>query len=122
MFDLATDHVSQHLIADFYEAGKPVAAVCHGPAAFVGVKTKDGKHLLEGRQATGFSNAEEKQGPYNDLMPFLLETRMVEAGAKYTKAEKDWGEKVVVDGLVITGQNPASAKGIGEAIVKAIGA
>ena len=121
MFDLAVDTTLQKLIADFYEAGKPVAAVCHGPAAFVNVKLSNGSHLLEGKQVTAFSNAEEDTMKLSEFMPFMLETKLNEAsGGKYVKAAEQWGEKVVVDGNVITGQNPASAKGLGEALAKAL--
>ena len=123
MFDLAEDHGSQQLAADFHDAGKVVAAVCHGPAALLDVRVAGGAPLLAGRRVTGFSNAEEDAGGYTDVMPFALETRLREvSGGGFVKADQDWAEKVVVDGRVITGQNPASARGVGEAIVKAIGA
>jgi len=123
MFDLATDAESQKLAADFYDAGKVVAAVCHGPAALVNVTLGSGKALVEGKQVTGFSNGEEDAVDLSKFMPFMLETALDEkSGGKFVKADKDWGEKVVVDGRLITGQNPASAKGVGDAIVKAIGA
>lgn len=120
MFDLAVDATSQKLIADFYAAGKPVAAVCHGPVALVGVKLPGGGDtpLLKGKTATGFSNAEEEIMQLVKFMPELLEDAMKKAGAEFVKADQPWGEKVVVDGNLITGQNPASAKGVGEAIVK----
>ncbi|KAJ9136509.1 Glyoxalase 3 [Pleurostoma richardsiae] len=122
MFDLAKDPQSLQLAAEFAEAGKVVAAVCHGPAALANVKTKNGKYLLEGKEVTGFSNTEEDQAQMTKFMPFLLETRLNEVGAKYVKAAEPWGEKVVVAGKVITGQNPASAKKIGEEIIKAVAA
>lgn len=120
--DLANDVTSQKLIASFAEKGKPVASVCHGPAAFVNVKLSNGKHLLEGKEVTGFSNVEEDQVQLSSLMPFMLEDKLQEAGAKYVKAAEPWGEKTVVDGNVITGQNPASAHQIGLDILKALGA
>ncbi|KAK4126482.1 class I glutamine amidotransferase-like protein [Parathielavia appendiculata] len=118
MFDLATDSTSQALIREFVDAGKVVAAVCHGPAALVGVR-----ELLKGKRVTGFSNDEERAVGLDGAMPFLLEDRLWEAVGQeggYEKATEPWGEKVVVDGKLITGQNPASAKGVGEAIVKAV--
>lgn len=116
MFDLANDTTSHKLIADFAAKGKVVAAVCHGPAAFVNVKG-----LLEGKEVTGFSNVEEDQVQLSSLMPFMLEDKLKEAsGGKYVKAAEPWGEKVVVSGNIITGQNPSSAHKIGEEIVKAI--
>ncbi|KAK3987199.1 class I glutamine amidotransferase-like protein [Cladorrhinum sp. PSN332] len=119
MFDLAFDLDSQNLIKEFWSKKKVVAAVCHGPAAFVNVKLDDGKYLVEGKNVTGFSDEEEKQAGLDKEMPFLLESEGLKGkGAKYEKAEEAWGEKVVVDGLLVTGQNPASAKGVGEAILK----
>ncbi|TDZ65280.1 Glyoxalase 3 [Colletotrichum trifolii] len=121
MFDLAFDADSHKLIAEFAAQGKPVSAVCHGPGALVNAKTNDGKYLLEGRNATGFSNTEEDQAGFTPEMNFLLENRIKEVGGSYSTADAPWGEKVVVDGYVITGQNPASAKGVGLAIAKALG-
>lgn len=123
MFDLATDKESIALINEFVAAGKPVAAVCHGPIVFANVIKADGKHLLAGKEVTGFSNVEEDQVQMTKLMPFLLEDKIKEAGATYVKADEPWGVKVVSadGGKLITGQNPASAKGVGEAIAKAIG-
>ena len=123
MFDLATDSTSQKLIADAYESGKVVAAVCHGPAAFVNVKLSNGKHLLDGVPVTGFSNEEEQQAGLVDAMPFLLEDGLKKAGGTYEKAGAAWGAKVVSGGeggRIVTGQNPASATGIGEEILKAV--
>ncbi|GAB1319552.1 D-lactate dehydratase [Madurella fahalii] len=124
MFDLAVHPASQALAQEFAAKGKVVAAVCHGPAALVGVKAPGGKELyLKGKNVTGFSNAEEVDVGLDKVVPFLLEDRMMEAvgkEGKFEKAAENWGEKVVVDGKLITGQNPASSKGVAEAIVKAI--
>ena len=119
MYDLAHDKDSIALIKEFYAAGKPVAAVCHGPAAFVNVEI-DGKPLVSGKNITAFSDAEEDTVGLTDAMPFLLETELVKQGAKFTKAEEQFKPKVVTDGLIITGQNPASGKGIGEALAAAL--
>jgi len=119
MFDLAVAAVSQKVIAEFAEKGKVVAAVCHGPAAFVNV-TLRGEHLLKGKEVTGFSNAEEDIMGLSEAVPFLLEDKLNEVGAKFVKAEEPWGVKVVVDGKLITGQNPASARALGAAVVKAV--
>ncbi len=122
MFDLATDATSQALVADLAGRDRPVAAVCHGSAALVNVVLANGEPLLKGKTVTGFSNSEENAAGMSRYMPFMLETKLDEVtGGRYVKADKDWAEKVVVDGNVITGQNPASARGVGEAIVKAIG-
>ncbi|KAL5614411.1 hypothetical protein BROUX41_004517 [Berkeleyomyces rouxiae] len=121
MFDLAVDKDSIALIAEFYAAGKPVAAVCHGPGVLVNVKGADGEYILKGKTATGFSNAEEDVAGYTEYMPFMLETALQNvSGATYVKAEADWAPKVVVSGNIITGQNPASAAPLGEALLKAL--
>ena len=121
MFDLATDVDSNRLVREFWAAGKPVAAVCHGPAALANVTLEDGSRLVKGRTVTGFTNVEEDQVQLTGAMPFLLETALNDAGAKFVKADEPWGAKVVTDGKLITGQNPASAKGVGEAILAALG-
>ncbi|KAK0383732.1 hypothetical protein NLU13_9643 [Sarocladium strictum] len=119
MFDLATDGDSIQLIQEFWAAGKPVAAVCHGPSAFVNVKI-GGEPLLKGRKATGFTNEEEEAVQLTKAVPFALETAMKEAGAEFVKTEP-WGEKVVTDGKLITGQNPASGTAVGKALIEALG-
>ena len=121
MFDLAVDEVSRKVIAEFASKGKIVSAVCHGPGAFVNVTLPNGEHLLKGKQVTGFSNTEEDTMGLSKAVPFLLEDKLNEVtGGKFVKADEPWGVKVVVDGNILTGQNPASAKGLGEAIVKAV--
>ena len=126
MFDLVKDKTSIDLINAFTEAKKPVSAVCHGPAVFANVKSS-GKPLLSGATVTGFSNAEEDQVQLSSLMPFMLEDRLNEvSGGGYVKADQPWGEKVVVSktaggATLITGQNPASAAGVGQEILKALG-
>jgi putative intracellular protease/amidase len=121
MFDLATSEDSIKLIQEFWAAGKPVSAVCHGPIVFANVKNADGTPLVKGKTVTSFTNAEEEQAGLTDAMPFLAETELKKAGANFVLADQPWGEKVVTDGKLITGQNPASAKGVGEAIAKALG-
>ncbi|KAI9635707.1 class I glutamine amidotransferase-like protein [Dioszegia hungarica] len=122
MIDLAEDKAFAKLVGDFYAAKKPVSAVCHGPAALVSSKTPSGDSILKGAEVTGFSNAEEAQTPYNDfvnILPFSLEDRLSElSGGKYTKAKEDWGVKVVWDQGILTGQNPASAKALGEKLAE----
>ncbi|AEO60895.1 hypothetical protein MYCTH_2310610 [Thermothelomyces thermophilus ATCC 42464] len=129
MFDLATDPTSQALVREFAAAGKVLAAVCHGPAALANVRTggddagQAGEFLLRGRRVTGFTNAEEAAVGLDRAVPFLLEDRLRElvgSEGAFEKADADWGEKVVVDGKLITGQNPASATALAEAIVRAV--
>lgn len=122
MFDLATDETSQRIIQEFYESGKIVSAVCHGPAAFVNVKLSDGSSLINNEPVTAFTNAEEDQAGLTKVMPFLLETQLGKNGAKFEQANP-WQEKVVQagkDGRLITGQNPASARGMAKAVLKAL--
>ncbi|KAL2267246.1 hypothetical protein VTJ83DRAFT_4523 [Remersonia thermophila] len=122
MYDLAVDPATQALVAEFVAADKVVAAVCHGPAALVGV-TVDGTPFLRGKAVTGFSDEEERAVGADGAVPFVLEQRLTELvgpAGRYEKAGENWGEKVVVDGKLITGQNPASAKRLAEEIVKAV--
>ncbi|KAL7270027.1 hypothetical protein RUND412_007280 [Rhizina undulata] len=123
MYDLVSDPISQALIAEFHEAGKIVSAVCHGPAALLNVTLSDGENLLKDRDVTGFSNAEEDSVDMSKHMPFMLETELgKKSGGRYVKADQPWAEKVAVGhgGRLLTGQNPASAGPLGEAILKAI--
>lgn len=120
MFDLTDDKDSIAIATDVFSRGKPVAAVCHGPAAILNINTPTAESILKGRKVTGFSDSEEGAVKLTEAMPFSLEKRLGErSGGGFEKAQ-DWGEKVIVDGQVITGQNPASAKGVGEALAKAL--
>jgi len=116
MIDLAFDKDLGKLVSDFYAAKKPVSAVCHGPAGLLLALTPEGKSILSDISVTSFSNSEEAQTPYNDfinILPFSLEEKLKSLGGKYGKGD-DWGVKVVWDGGVLTGQNPASARPLGE--------
>lgn len=123
VFDLPTDKDSIALINEFIAANKVVSAVCHGPAVFANIYLPSGKHLFEGKEITGFSNEEEEAIKLQQYLPFLLEDKIKEVGGIYKKADKAWGEMAItVDGgKLITGQNPASAKAVGEAIAKSLG-
>ena len=116
MFDFTGEALAEK-VAAFFDAGKIVAAVCHGPAGLLEATLADGKPLLGGRRATGFSWREEKLADRQDAVPFSLEERMGERGADYSTAKLPFGEHVVEDGRLITGQNPKSAKGVGRAVV-----
>lgn len=120
MFDLAENIDSIQLIQQFYAMEKIVAAVCHGTAAltnaFIGADA-----LLGGKHVTGFSNAEEDFMNLTQSMPFLLEDSVQERGATFSKAEGLWSPHVVVDGRLITGQNPNSGRPIAEALAEALG-
>lgn len=109
MWDLSNDSDSIALIQDALAAEKPVAAVCHAPAALKNVKNADGTPLVKGKTVTGFSNSEEDAVGLSDIVPFLLEDTLKEQGGEYSRGD-DWAVHVVEDGLLITGQNPASSE------------
>ena len=123
MFDLADDATSQQIVREFWEAGKVVSAVCHGPAALVNVKLSDGSSLLQGKSVTAFPNAAESELKLTDAVPFSLEDALNKSsGGKFDAPAKSFDEKVVIDGKLITGANPNSSTAVGQAIAKAIGA
>ncbi len=120
MWDFPDNPGLQKLTRKIYEGNGVVAAVCHGPAALVNVELSDGSKLLENKNVAGFTNDEEKAVDLQDTVPFLLETKLEEAGAKHTGAE-NFEKHVVVDGRLVTGQNPASATELGEKIRELLG-
>ena len=109
MWDLPDNAASIALIQDFVRAGKPVAAVCHAPVALTNVTNDDGSYLIAGKQVTGFTNSEEDTVGLTDVVPFLLEDRLKERGGDYSKAD-DFAPYVLVDGNLVTGQNPPSSE------------
>lgn len=109
LWDLANDKNSISLIEDFYNHDKPIAFVCHAPAALIKVNTSDGAPLVRGKEVTGFSNTEEDAVKLTNIVPFLLEDEMKKLNAHYSKGP-DWSSYVKKDGLLITGQNPASSE------------
>ena len=117
LWDLAEDPDSIHLIEHFAQAGKPIAAVCHAPAIFRHTKSTNGKPLVSGRNVTGFTNTEEAAAGLTAVVPFLVEDMLVSNGGVYSKGA-DWASHVVVDGKLVTGQNPASSKEAALALVK----
>ena len=119
MWDLTHNPSSQKLLAEFFEAGKYVAAVCHGPGALLHVTLSNGELLIKDQPVTGFSNLEEQMIELDKFMPYALETELVKGGGKYEKADAPWGAHVSVGrgGRLITGQNPASAAGVAEAFL-----
>jgi len=117
MFDLPEDTPLQALIAGVHGRGGVVAAVCHGPAALVNVRLDDGSYLVAGKRVAAFTNAEERAVELAEAMPFLLQTRLEERGAEVVEAA-NFEKNVVVDGRLVTGQNPASATGAAEAVVE----
>ncbi len=116
MWDFAQDERLGALAASFYENGKVVAAVCHGPAALLSARRSDGRPLVDGHAVAGFSNAEESAAGHDGKIPYYLETALRERGARYESAGK-WQAKVVVSERLVTGQNPASAAGVADAVV-----
>jgi putative intracellular protease/amidase len=119
MWDLPDNTTSIHLIEAFYQAGKPTAFVCHGPAALENVKGTDGEPWVKGKKVTGYSNSEETIGKTTDVIPFYLEDMLKSKGGIYEKGE-DWQPFAVTDGLLITGQNPASANLVAEKLIAAL--
>ncbi|MBD3878519.1 MAG: type 1 glutamine amidotransferase domain-containing protein [Quinella sp. 1Q5] len=117
MWDFADSAAIDKVTREIYERGGVVSAVCHGPAALVNVKLSDGSYLVAGKNLTAFTNGEEEAVQATDIVPFLLETKLKEHGAIH-HAAANWSNHVVEDGRLITGQNPASAGGVGEAVVK----
>lgn len=109
LWDLANDKNSIKLIEEFYNHQKPIAFVCHAPAALIHAKAKNGEPLIKGKHVTGFSNTEEEGVKLTKIVPFLLEDELKKEGAHYSKGE-DWASYVKQDGLLITGQNPASSE------------
>jgi putative intracellular protease/amidase len=116
MWDFANTEAVQRVIREIWEAGGIVSAVCHGPAALVNAKLSNGSYLIAGKKVASFTNDEEAEVKYTNVVPFLLATALEEHGAQHQPAP-NWTEKVVVDGRLITGQNPASAHGVGQAVV-----
>jgi len=119
LWDLSGNADSIALIESFLGQGKPVAAVCHAPAVLLNAKNTEGQPLLSGRRVTGFANTEEAAVELTDIVPFLVEERLKELGGRYERAE-DWQPHVVVDGLLITGQNPASSEGVADALLQSL--
>ena len=117
LWDLAEDTHSIALIEAFIAAGKPVALVCHAPGVLRHVKTAEGAPLVQGKKVTGFTNTEEDAVGLTEVVPFLVEDMLKAAGGSYSKGP-DWGSYVVSDGLLITGQNPASSAEAAEVLVE----
>ncbi|GAA2649022.1 type 1 glutamine amidotransferase domain-containing protein [Paractinoplanes durhamensis] len=119
MWDFPGSTELQALVRDVYERGGVVAAVCHGPAGLVDVRLSSGEHLVAGRTVSAFTNSEESAVGLTEVVPFALQTRLEQVGAKHI-AGPDWQPKVVRDGRLVTGQNPQSAAGVGSEVLKAL--
>lgn len=116
LWDLAEDSHSIALIEQFHAAGKPVGAVCHAPAVLRHARNEQGQPLVKGKAVTGFSNSEEAAVQLTDIVPFLVEDMLKGHGGHYERAE-DWQPHAVVDGVLITGQNPASSEVSAQALL-----
>ena len=119
LFDLANDQVLAAVLQYFASQNRIIAAVCHGPAGLVSATTAEGKPLVAGRKLTGFTNQEEEIAGLDKKVPFALETKLRELGAEFA-ATNPWGDYVVVDGNLITGQNPQSSGSFAKAILAAM--
>ncbi|MCH4881330.1 type 1 glutamine amidotransferase domain-containing protein [Pseudomonas sp. TMW22090] len=117
LWDLAEDVTSIALIEHANASGKPIATVCHAPAVLLHVKGSDGKPLIAGKAVTGFSNSEEDAAGLTQVVPFLVEDMLKAQGGIYSK-NTDWQVHVVTDGLLVTGQNPASSAATAHALLK----
>lgn len=117
MWDFADNTQLAKIAAAIYENNGIVGAVCHGPAGLVNIKLSDGKYLVDGKKINTFTNEEEEAVGLTKVVPFLLESKMIARGAKFEKSGL-WQNHVVSDQRVVTGQNPQSAKSVGEAMLK----
>lgn len=117
MFDLPDNPEVQRLIGEFASQDKVIASVCHGPACLVGARHADGTALVQGRRLTAFTDSEEKAVALDEAMPFLLESRLRELGAEFVPAA-DWSDHIVVDGKLVTGQNPQSSGRAAQAVIE----
>lgn len=120
LWDLAEDRDSIALVEAFYNAGKPVAAVCHAPGVLRHAKTADGQPLVKGKRVTGFTNSEEEAVQLTKVVPFLVEDELKAKGGIFSKGP-DWASYVLTDGLLLTGQNPASSQATAEALLAKLG-
>ena len=119
LWDLTNNEDSIRLLEAFERQRKPIAAVCHAPAVFAKVKKGDGEPLVKGKNVTGFTNTEEAAVKLTEVVPFLVEDKLNELGGHYSKVA-DWQPHVVRDGILITGQNPASSEGAAEELLRLI--
>lgn len=119
MFDFPDNDTLKSLLADYYESGKVVSAVCHGPAGLTEVNLSNGKPLVSGKTITAFTNEEESGTGLEDAMPFLLESRLREKGANFVAGDQ-FSDHVERDGNLVTGQNPPSSKSTAHAVIEAL--
>lgn len=119
LWDLADDADSIKLLEEANKAGKVIGAVCHAPAIFKRPESPNGDYFVRGRSVTGFTNTEEEAVGLTGVVPFLVEDMLKENGGNYSSGD-DWAPHIVVDGNLITGQNPASSEGAAKAVLQAL--
>lgn len=119
MWDFPDNSKIARIAQNIYEAGGYVAAVCHGPAALLPIKLENGHYLIEGKRLDSFTNAEEEANGTGKIVPFMLQTALVDEGATFDEGP-NWSDHVVVDGRLITGQNPFSALSLGKKLLEAL--
>ncbi|HET6857737.1 MAG TPA: type 1 glutamine amidotransferase domain-containing protein [Streptomyces sp.] len=119
LWDLAENAVSARLIETTLRSGRPVALVCHAPGVLRHTVNEDGTPLVRGKNVTGFANTEEAAVQLTDIVPFLVEDELIELGGVYSKTD-DWHPYVLKDGLLITGQNPASSAPAADALIELV--
>jgi putative intracellular protease/amidase len=117
MWDFPDNREIQRVTSAVFENGGIVGAVCHGPSALINVKLTDNRYLVQDKKINSFTDAEEKEVKKDKIVPFMLETRLKERGARF-EAGENWTDKVVTDGRLITGQNPQSASSLARAIIR----
>jgi putative intracellular protease/amidase len=117
MWDFPNNEHVNRISKEIYERNGIVSAICHGPAALIDVKLSDGNYLISGKKIAAFTNDEEADIEQTEILPFLLQDKLIERGAHHVYG-KSWAENVVVDGRLITGQNPASAKKVATKIIE----
>jgi putative intracellular protease/amidase len=119
LWDLAEDKTSIALLEAFERTNKPMALVCHGPAALRRVRNSESQPLVRNRKVTGFSNSEEAAVALDDVVPFSIEDEFKKLGGHYEKGP-DWTSYIVVDGRLVTGQNPGSSEAAAQALLKMV--
>ena len=119
MYDMPENPTVARVLSDGWAQGKVISAVCHGPGALLGATTETGVPLVKDRRVAGFTNTEEEATGNTQNVPYLLEDKLKELGAKFERAE-DWAPFAVRDGKLITGQNPASSRRVAELVHEAL--
>lgn len=117
LWDLADSETSIALIESFYNSNKPIGSVCHAPAIFKNTKDSEGRPLIQGKKVTAYSNSEEEAVQFTEIVPFSVEDMLKENGGIYSKGE-DWSSYALEDGLLVTGQNPASAELVADMLLQ----